>query len=209
MIPFSLGNELRAKAAIVGALLLVLGVALYLGNFVPLPTKNDPAAVASADALHESDPVRLRIPKLLIDTNFVPLGLMENGEIEVPAGYTEVGWYTYGPTPGELGPAVVLGHVDSKTGPGVFMFLGQLAPGDLIHVDRNDGSVATFRVTSLERYNRDEFPTEKIYGNIPYAGIRLITCSGFYDRASERYDRVLVVYGELVPEDDEEEGVVE
>lgn len=150
--------------------------------------------------LSESDPVRLRIPDIYIDTNFVPLGLQDNGEIEIPKGYTEVGWYTYGPTPGELGPAVVLGHVDSYEGPGVFLFLGQLEIGDLVYVDREDGTTAVFRVTQLERYNRNEFPTQKVYGDLDYAGIRLITCTGTYSHETLEYDRVLVVYGELVAE---------
>lgn len=148
--------------------------------------------------LSESEPVRLRIPDIFIDTNFVPLGLQDNGEIEIPEGYTEVGWYTYGPTPGEIGPSVVLGHVDSYEGPGVFIYLGQLKVGSLVYVDRADGTTAAFRVTALERYNRDEFPTQKVYGNLDYAGIRLITCSGTYNHETLEYDRVLVVYGELV-----------
>lgn len=156
--------------------------------------------VPHATPLSESDPVRLRIPDIFIDTNFVPLGLQDNGEIEIPEGYTEVGWYTYGPTPGEIGPSVVLGHVDSYQGPGVFLFLGQLKEGSVVYIDREDGTTATFRVTALERYNRDEFPTEKVYGNLDYAGIRLITCSGTYNRDTLEYDRVLVVYGELVDE---------
>lgn len=192
-------------------ILLILGITLLLigGAVVAWPyiesftfPRSTPVAVVSTPALDEAAPVRLYIPKLRIDTNFVPLGLQDNGEIEVPEGYTEVGWYTLGPTPGELGPAVVLGHVDSKTGPGVFMFLGQLQAGDLVHVDREDGSTATFRVTALERYDRDAFPTEKVYGDLPYAGIRLITCSGIYSRFTDEYDRVLVVYGELVEEAD-------
>jgi len=156
--------------------------------------------VPHAVPLSESEPVRLRIPDIFIDTNFVPLGLQDNGEIEIPEGYTEVGWYTYGPTPGEIGPSVVLGHVDSYQGPGVFLFLGQLKEGNLVYVDRKDGTTATFRVTGLERYNRDEFPTQKVYGNLDYAGIRLITCSGTYNHETLEYDRVLVVYGELVDE---------
>lgn len=148
--------------------------------------------------LSESEPARLRIPDIYVDTNFVPLGLQDNGEIEIPKGYTEVGWYTYGPTPGELGPAIVLGHVDSYQGPGVFLFLGQLEVGDLVYVDRQDGTTAVFRVTALERYNRNAFPTEKVYGDTDYAGIRLITCTGTYSHETLEYDRVLVVYGELV-----------
>jgi sortase (surface protein transpeptidase) len=196
------------------AIVIVVAV-LCAGIFVVVwrnnsETSNEGVVAVSTDAplsdvtesfakpLPKSNPTRLRIPKLFIDTWFVPLGLDEDGEMEVPSGYEEVGWYTYGPTPGEIGPAIVLGHVDSYEGAGVFMYLGQLAQGDTFFVDREDGTTAEFRVTSLERYDRDEFPTKKVYGDLGYAGIRLITCSGTYDRESGLYDRVLVVYGALV-----------
>lgn len=151
-----------------------------------------------AEPMTSAAPLRLRIPDISVDTHFVDLGLQENGEVEIPEGYEEVGWYTYGPTPGELGPAVVLGHVDSYKGPGVFLFLGQLAPGDYIYVDREDSTTATFRVTALERHDRAEFPTDRVYGDIDHAGLRLVTCSGTFDKQTQEYDRVLVVYAVLV-----------
>lgn len=161
-------------------------------------TSSADVAVPVAEPLAESNPTRLRIPKLSIDTWFVPLGLDAGGEIEVPSGYQEVGWYTYGPTPGEIGPSVVLGHVDSYEGAGVFMYLGGLEPGDEFFVDREDGTTAVFRVLALERYDRSAFPNRDVYGDLTYAGIRLITCSGTYDRELGLYSRVLVVYGALV-----------
>ena len=148
--------------------------------------------------LPRSRPIRLRIPKLNIDTYFVDLGLNAEGEIEVPKGYEEVGWYKYGPTPGELGPAVVLGHVDSYMGPAVFFYLGQLDLGDIVEIDRADGTTAKFRVDKLERYKQDDFPTSLVYGDLNYAGLRLITCSGTYNRESRRYDSNLIVYASLV-----------
>lgn len=184
----------------IGALALILaGLGLmltpYTGSFTRV---GQPATTTPAyEALAASAPLRLRIPRLSIDTTFVELGLQKNGEIEVPAGYTEVGWYKLGPTPGAIGPAVVLGHVDSYKGPGVFFSLGQLKVGDPVYVDRADGTTAEFRVTSLERYDRDNFPTLDIYGPIPYAGLRLITCSGVYSHASHEYNRVLVIYAQL------------
>lgn len=148
--------------------------------------------------LAKSLPVRLRIPALAIDTGFVaPLGLLGSGEVEVPESNTEVGWYKYSPTPGELGPAVIFGHVDSYTGPAVFFSLGQLDPGDDIYVEREDGTEAHFVVTGLERYQQSEFPTALVYGDIDHAGLRLITCSGLYNRGSGRYSHNLVVYAAL------------
>lgn len=149
--------------------------------------------------LAKSVPLSLRIPKLSIDVPFAePLGLLENGEVAVPERTDAVGWYQYGPTPGELGPAVVLGHVDSYLGPAVFFYLGQLEPGDSIFIDREDGVTAEFMVTELARYEQSDFPAALVYGDIEYAGLRLITCSGTYDRGTERYTHNLVVYAKLV-----------
>jgi len=149
--------------------------------------------------LSESLPIKLRIPTLEIEASFEePLGLLSNGEIEVPKSYTEVGWYKFGPTPGALGPAVILGHVDSYTGPAVFFYLGQLKPGDFIYVDREDGTTAQFEVTELERPRQSAFPTARVYGDIDHAGLRLITCSGTYVRGNQRYTHNLIVYAKLV-----------
>lgn len=185
---------------------LLLGV--LAGSMIGLYlfTKNDePIAepvveeVVMAEVLSPSEPTRLRIPKLEIDTTFVPpLGLLENGEVGVPDSYTEVGWYKYSPTPGALGPAVILGHVDSYEGPAVFFYLGQLEPGDDVYIDREDGRTAHFKVESLERPKQAEFPTERVYGDIDHAGLRLITCSGTYVRGNQRYTHNLVVYAKLV-----------
>ena len=205
-------NTKKVIASVVGIVLAVaVVVALVSENGVvaKYTTKDSQETVATSSLplftpgapLAESNPVRLRIPKMSVDTNFVFLGLLDNGEIAVPKGYTEVGWYANGPTPGEVGPAVVLGHVDSYEGPGVFISLGQLTEGDYVYVDRADGTTATFRVTVLERYNRNAFPTQQVYGDIDFSGIRLITCSGTYNQETQEYDRVLVVYGTLVDND--------
>ena len=151
-----------------------------------------------AYTLPEAEPVRLSIPALGIDTAFeAPLGLNEDNTIEVPNSFEAVGWYQYGPTPGELGPAVVLGHVDSYDGPAVFYSLGQLAPGDEIAIERQDGTTAVFTVTALERHEQSGFPTEKVYGDIDHAGLRLVTCSGTYDRETLRYSHNLIVFASL------------
>jgi len=154
--------------------------------------------VATGYILSESDPTRLRISKIGVDASFVDLGLAPNNEIEVPRSFEKVGWYIHGPTPGELGPAVILGHVDSYAGPAVLFYLGQLEPGDTIEVDREDGSTATFRVDKLERYPQSSFPTSLVYGDIDHSGLRLITCSGSYDRELQRYDHNLIVYASLI-----------
>ena len=145
-----------------------------------------------------SEPLLLRIPALNVVARFeTPLGLQENGSIGVPYAYDTVGWYKHSPTPGELGPSIVLGHVDSYEGPAVFFSLGQLEEGDTIEIDRADGSTVVFSVVGYERVEQNAFPTERVYGDLKYAGIRLITCSGTYDKQTLRYDRNLIVYGRL------------
>ncbi len=153
----------------------------------------------NAYALSRELPVRLQVPKLGIDTTFVPpLELDAVGAITVPDSYEEVGWYKLGASPGEIGTASILGHVDSYEGPAVFFPLGQLAAGDQIIVTRADTTEAIFEVEYLERYPQDEFPNEKVYSATPYPSLRLITCSGVYQKGVQRYTHNLVVYARLV-----------
>jgi sortase (surface protein transpeptidase) len=150
-------------------------------------------------ALTASEPTKLSIPKLNLETDFeAPLGLQPDNSIEVPDSYTQVGWYKFGPTPGEVGPAVILGHVDSYEGPAVFFSLGQLEVGDDIYVTRADGSTAHFKVSEMERNLQAAFPTVKVYGDINHAGLRLVTCSGSFDKGQQRYSHNLIVYAKLV-----------
>lgn len=148
--------------------------------------------------LPESAPVRISISAINVEAEFEsPLGLKSNGEIEVPETYDKVAYYGYGPTPGELGPAVILGHVDSYEGPAVFFSLGQLKEGDEIKVEREDGTTAVFAVTKLERHLQSGFPTREVYQDIDHAGLRLITCTGVYDHGSLRYSHNLIVFAKL------------
>lgn len=164
------------------------------GEYVPL-------LPASGDVLAESEPVSITIPAIELTATFEePLGITENGEIEVPESFDTVGWYKYGPTPGEQGPAVIVGHVDSFEGPEIFYDLRDLVAGDRIEIEREDGSIAIFEVTELEQVSQDAFPTERVYGDLDHAGLRLITCSGTYDRGERRYSHNLIVYARLVGE---------
>lgn len=204
-VPLRLRNTYRPGVFIGGLLLGFVGMALVLNPFGTVRDETTHQEVEELIetkmivGLPESLPARLRIPELGIDTTFVaPLGLLSDGEIEVPDSDTEVGWYQYSPTPGELGPAVVVGHVDSYLGPAVFFSLGQLDPGDDVYVDREDGTTAHFVVTELERPRQSAFPTARVYGDIDHAGLRLITCSGIYERGKQRYTHNLIVYAKLV-----------
>jgi sortase (surface protein transpeptidase) len=170
----------------------------FSGNLQPIESAILVNDTLSTTTSMKSIPVRLRVPSISLDTEFVePLGLLAGGEVAVPDSFTDVGWYKHGPTPGEIGPSVILGHVDSVKGPAVFYSLGQISIGDEIFVDREDGTTVRFIAEKLERYKQSEFPTEQVYGNIPYAGLRLITCTGTYDKQSQRYTHNLVIYAKL------------
>ena len=123
------------------------------------------------------DAVRVRIPAVGIDSGLMGLGLRSDGSLQVPPTGFPAGWYTGGPTPGELGPAVILGHVDWD-GPAVFQDLHAVRRGQLITVTRADGSTPTFRVTAVGRFPKDRFPTARVYGNLDHAALRVITCGG-------------------------------
>lgn len=144
-------------------------------------------------------PVRLQIPSIGVDSELVSLGLQADGTLEVPSSGFPAGWYTGAPTPGELGPAIIAGHVDWGGRPGVFFDLRELSSGDEVAITRQDGSMARFRITRVERFDKDEFPTQAVYGDLDHAGLRLITCTGAFDREMRSYEDNLVVFAELVP----------
>jgi sortase (surface protein transpeptidase) len=143
-------------------------------------------------------PVGVRIPALGVTSEVIALGLEDDGSMEVPPGAYPVGWYDRSPTPGELGPAVLAGHVDWRDEPGAFYGLRELLPGDEVVVDREDGAVAVFRVDRVERHDKDEFPSDEVYGDIPFAGLRLITCGGSFDEDTGDYRQNVIVYATLV-----------
>ena len=155
------------------------------------------AAEPPAVVLLRSEPVRVEIPALGLSSPVMGLGLTDDGSMEVPPGARPAGWYDGSPTPGELGPAVLAGHVDWAGQAGVFAGLDQLDPGDEVRVDRVDGSTVTFTVDRVAEYAKDGFPTETVYGDVPYAGLRLITCGGAFDEDEGDYLDNVVVYARL------------
>ena len=141
-------------------------------------------------------PVRLRIPAVSVDTPLQRLGRAPDGTVEVPASFAVAGWFADGPRPGQAGPAVLLGHVDSASGPGVFLRLPELAPGAEVWVDRADGSSIDFRVTAVQRVPKADFPTERVYGPTLEPSLRLVTCANSFDRARRSYRDNVIVYAE-------------
>jgi hypothetical protein len=149
--------------------------------------------VGSWRRLPPSPPARLEIPAIGVSTPLVRLGLLADGTMEIPRDYGVAGWFTGGPMPGQLGPAVIAGHVDSRTGPAVFHRLRDLRPGDQIRVVRTDGRVVRFEVESLARYPKREFPDDDVFGATTAPALRLITCAGDFDRSQRSYRDNLAV----------------
>ena len=143
-------------------------------------------------------PTHLTIPSLGVDTAVVRLGLNSDNTVEVPSDPSQVGWYTNGPAPGEQGPAVILGHLDSATGPAVFFHLASLRAGARILVGRRDGSTATFAVQRVASFPVASFPTDQVYGATTDPELRLITCGGQYSFVQRRYLENVVVFAVLV-----------
>ena len=142
-------------------------------------------------------PVRLVIPAIGVATPLVRLGLEPGGEMAVPSDFGRAGWFAEGPAPGQVGPAVIAGHVDSRTGPAVFYRLRDLRPGDQIRVVRADASPLRFVVEGARSYPKDGFPTDAVFGPVPGAALRLVTCTGDFDRARGSYRDNLVVFARL------------
>ena len=147
-----------------------------------------------------SPPVRLEIPAIGVATPLVRLGLEGDGAMAVPEDFGRAGWFTGGPAPGQVGPSVIAGHVDSRTGPAVFYRLRELRPGQAILVGRADGSRLRFVVEQARSYPKAGFPTAAVFGPVPEAALRLITCAGDFDRARGSYRDNLVVFARLAGE---------
>jgi sortase (surface protein transpeptidase) len=138
-------------------------------------------------------PVRIEIPAIGVSSALVRLGLNPDGTMQVPGDYGVAGWFTGGPAPGETGPAVIAGHVDSRSGPAIFHRLGALRPGDAINVIRADRTTARFVAENVSRFPKRAFPTQAVFGPAPDPVLRLITCGGRFDRARRSYvDNVIV-----------------
>jgi hypothetical protein len=198
-------KRLAALALAAGLLVTAAGTAGLVLARRPATTQRGtvaalPAPVGPiAGAVHSQNarvplPVALTIPAIGIQASLVHLGLTADGALAVPPSTVVAGWYTGSPRPGAIGPAVIAGHIDSRTGPGVFFRLSRLRPGDHVYVRRADGTLAVFRVTAVRSYAKDRFPTLAVYGPTPDAELRLITCGGLFDPQAGSYLSNTVVY---------------
>lgn len=166
---------------------------------VPTPSAHPPTSttVTTALARAAAPPVRIAIPAIGVSAAVVRLGLNRDGTLQVPADFGVTGWFTGGPAPGETGPAVIAGHIDSRRGPAVFYRLHALRPGDRVTVERADKTTVQFAVVDTAQYPKRAFPTEAVFGPSPDPLLRLITCGGSFDRATGHYRDNVVVSARL------------
>ncbi|SCE15191.1 class F sortase [Streptomyces sp. PalvLS-984] len=147
-----------------------------------------------------SEPSRLSIRSIAVDAPFTPLSIGSSGQLDAPPANDPnlVGWFKDGATPGERGTSVVAGHVDTKTGPAVFLLLSTLKAGNTVDITREDGKVASFKVDTVETFSKADFPSDRVYSDNGTAQLRLITCGGLYDKKAKDYKDNVVVFAHLV-----------
>ena len=193
---------------LVGAVLLSMGIS---GGSRALPAPAPSAAakkalVPTATTLptpvplstSRSVPVLLRIPALNMSVSLGSLGVTSFGTAQVPDNTVQPGWFNLGPTPGQIGSAVILGHVDSAAGEGIFFTLRTLTAGDQVYVLLADGDTARFAVDSVDSYVRTAFPADRVYSSHGSSALQLVTCGGVFDHQTGSYLSNIVVYTSLV-----------
>jgi Sortase domain len=193
-----------AGVALIAAGGIVIAVAVLAQQHAPSPAPSAAGAIGAppgkGPAVQRSVPVSVSIPEIGVRSKLLSLGLNPDGTIAVPSLATsadEAAWYKYSVTPGQVGAAVIEGHVDSYQGPAVFYRLGALRPGNQIDVTLADGITAVFRVTGVREYAKDKYPAKMIYGPTDDAALRLITCGGDFDFATRHYLSSVVVFAVL------------
>ncbi|MHB1210182.1 MAG: sortase domain-containing protein [Acidimicrobiales bacterium] len=189
---------------------LIVGLGLLIGAFVPVSnprtevlasTPTSPVTtqkpVVTLVRVASSAPRTLSIPSIGVTTSVGELGLLPNGQVMVPATTKTAGWFKYGPTPGQVGSSVILAHVDSYKGPGVFFYIRTLHPGAIVTVGLANGTKINFVVTKVVQYSKTGFPDKLVYGEFDKPGVRqlnLVTCGGAFDHATGSYLANIVVF---------------
>jgi hypothetical protein len=161
-----------------------------------------PAGSVFAAPLGGSLPVRIDIPDADIHAVLTRVGLQADGSVGVPPlnQAQKAAWYDGSPSPGQAGASIIDAHVDSRETRGfrgAFYNLGSVQPGEQIEITRSDHVVATFTVDSVQQALKSKFPTSRVYGSVPYAALRLITCGGDFDYARGSYEDNTIVYAHM------------
>ncbi|MEI4274109.1 class F sortase [Klenkia sp. LSe6-5] len=192
---------LRWSLALVAVVAGVVAVLAEPRTVAPAAADAPPAPVVEAAGTAAAGgpaPVSVAVPAVGLTSSLVPIGVDPAGALVPPADYDQAGWFGAGVTPGEVGPAVLAGHVDSRSGPAVFFRLEEVAVGDDVLVGRADGSTLTFRATRVAEYPKTAFGTAEVYGPTVDPQLRLITCGGEFDRSRRSYTDNVVVFATLV-----------
>ncbi len=164
----------------------------------PAPTPAAAPSNATGPAVPRSVPVALRVPAIGVDVSLSTLGLNPDRTVQVPTDFQQPGWFGLGPSPGQTGSSVILGHVDSYKGPAVFFRIRDLQVGDQVAVDLADGATAHFRVTAVAMYAKDQFPAQQVYAPHGGSALQLVTCGGTFDTHTRSYLSNIVAYTTLV-----------
>jgi len=154
-------------------------------------------SAATRSAIGRSVPVSIRIPAIGVSVSLSQLGLNADKSAQVPTKFAEPGWFKLGPTPGQKGSAVILGHVDDKKGPAVFFKVKTLKAGDKVDVSLTNGVISHFVVKTVETYSKTAFPAKKVYGSQGFSALQLVTCGGKFDKATGHYESNVVAYTTL------------
>ncbi|GIF00377.1 class F sortase [Paractinoplanes rishiriensis] len=208
-------RPIRGKRAwpvgLIALVLLFLGlfvVAMGIGAATAIDLPNlfgraDEPPPRAFPVLNPSRPERLTIPAIKVEAPVLDVGLAEDGSVGVPPlrRHNEAGWFEGGPTPGQFGPALIVGHADTRTGPSVFHNLPKLKPGERIEVLRADNSVAIFEVNSVERFDKGKLPVQRVYGDFSRPSLRLMTCGGRWVGGNVGYADNVIVFASLVETD--------
>ncbi|WP_430641013.1 class F sortase [Couchioplanes caeruleus] len=168
-----------------------------LGDLFKGPDKPPPRAFP---VLEPSRPQRLVIPAIKVEAPLLTVGLAKDGSVAVPPldRHNEAGWFEEGPTPGQFGPALIVGHADTRTGPSVFHRLHELRPGQKIEVVRADDETAVFEVNSVEHFGKEKLPIKRVYGDYSRPSLRLVTCGGTWLGGGKGYSDNVIVFASLV-----------
>ena len=190
-----LSGPLAVLLVVVGGIATVAGV-VEKGVFGP----DDVPPPGRFPVMEPSRPVEIRIPSLDVDAPVHPVGLADDGSIEVPslARHNQAGWFDKSPTPGQYGPSVLVGHADTRDGPSIFHRLAKVRPGARVEIRRRDDSVAVFEVNSVEKFKKADQPIDRIYADFSRPALRLITCGGEFKGGSIGYVDNIIVFASLV-----------
>ena len=199
-----------AKSKLTGPVAFVLVAVGAIATFAGVVEKgvfgpDDVAPPGQFPVMEPSRPVEIKIPSLKVDAPVHDVGLADDGSIAVPslAKHNQAGWFEKSPTPGQYGPAVLVGHADTRDGPSIFHGLAKVKPGSRIEITRRDDSVAVFEVNSVESFKKSKQPIDRIYADFSRPALRLITCGGEFKGGSIGYVDNIVVFASLIEAKDD------